>query len=372
MILEGIRVVELGQILSAPFAGAIFADLGADVIKVEKPGGDDGRQMGPAYIGDRSLIFEEYNRGKKSVVIDLKSQEGRDRLDALLTAADIFIHNLRPDVPAKLGIDPETICRKHMRLVYADISSFGHKGPLRFEPAFEPLIQAYTGLISINGDPAGPPSRLGISAVDLATAMWSVIGCLAALRQRDLSGRGQIVRTSLFETGVAWAAQRVNALVNAGTEPRREPNSGHAGLAPYQQFDTADQAIFIAVGTNSLFRKLCEVLGHAEWADDERFANNRERLKHRAELIGLIQGELRRRPRSHWFEALKAAGVPCSPINSIAELLATEQLAAQELLRPVDGLPIQLVGTPIWFGDDRGPPLRRAPELGEHDDLVES
>jgi len=368
MILKGLRVVELGQILSAPFAGAIFADLGAEVIKAEKPqGGDDGRQMGPAYIEDLSLTFQEYNRGKRSAIIDIKTPEGRAKLDRLLAEADVFIHNLRPDVPQKFGVDPQTLCAKHPRLIYAEISGFGHRGPMRDEPAFEPLIQAYSGLISINGDPAGPPSRLGISAVDLGTAMWCVIGCLAALRERETTGRGQIVRTSLFETGVAWAAQRLNALVNAGMHPTREPASGHPGIAPYQTFETADHPIFIAAGTTSLFHKLCAVLGHAEWTDDPRFANNRGRLKYRVELVGLIQNELRSDTRAHWMEKIKAVGVPCSPLNSIMDLVETEQLAAQELLRPVEGLPIELVATPIWFNEERGPPLRRAPELGEYD-----
>ncbi len=371
MILSGVRVVELGQILSAPFAGAVFADLGAEVIKVEKPdGGDDGRQMGPAYVGDLSLTFQEYNRGKKSVIVDIKTESGREHLHRLLANVDIFIHNLRPDVPEKFGIDPETIRARHPHLIYAEISGFGHKGPMRIEPAFEPLIQAYSGLISINGDPDGPPSRIGISAVDLGTAMWCVIGCLAALRKREKTGQGQVVRTSLFETGVAWAAQRLNALVNAGMTPTREAASGHPGIVPYQLFDTFDHPIFIAAGTSSLFVKLCRMLDHPEWAEDERFADNRARLKHRPELIGLIQGELRIRTRDDWLAALKAVGVPCSPLNTIADLLETEQLEAQELLRPVEGLPIRLVATPIWFDGERGPELQRAPELGEHNDIV--
>jgi formyl-CoA transferase len=241
---------------------------------------------------------------------------------------------------------------------------------MRLEPAFEPLIQAYSGLISINGDPVGPPSRIGVSAVDLGTAMWCVIGCLAALRKRDATGEGQVVRTSLFETGVAWAAQRLNALLNAGMAPTREAASGHPGIVPYQLFDTADHPIFIAAGTNSLYVKLCTILGHPEWATDDRFTDNRARLKHRPELVGLIQGELRNRTRDDWLEALKAVGVPCSPLNTIADLLETEQLDAQELLRPVEGLPIRLVATPIWFDGERGPELRRAPELGEHDDML--
>lgn len=371
MILQGLRVVELGQILSAPFAGAIFADLGAEVIKAEKPdGGDDGRQMGPAYIGDMSLTFQEYNRGKKSTVIDIKSPSGRAKLDSLLADADIFIHNLRPDVPEKYGVDPQTLTERHPHLIYAEISGFGHLGPLRSSPAFEPLIQAYSGLISINGDPAGPPSRIGVSAVDLGTAMWCVIGCLAALRERDKTGRGTVVRTSLFETGAAWAAQRINALVNAGMESPRQPNSGHPGIAPYQSFETADDPIFIAAGTSSLFEKLCDVLGHPEWKEDSRFENNRMRLKYRTELVGLVQQELRLRTRAEWLEAIGNAGVPCSPINSIAQLIETEQFAAQQLLQDIEGLPLKMVATPIWFGNERAKTLQPAPELGELDELA--
>ena len=370
MILQGVRVIEIGQILAGPFVGAIMADLGAEVIKIEKPdGGDDGRQMGPAFLNGDSLTFHEFNRGKRSVILDLKTEEGIAQLKKLAAHADILVHNMRPGVPEKLGIEADRLCALYPRLIYCEISGFGHSGPMRFDPAFEPLIQAFSGLVSINGDPSAPPSRLPISAVDLGTAMWTVIGALAALRQRDQTERGCVIRTSLFETALSWGSQRINALVNEGVEMRREPASGHAGMVPYQAFETSDGSLFICAGNDRLFAKTCSVLQHEDWAKDTRFATNRQRIANREALVGMMQTEIGCQPRAFWLEKFKAAGVPCSPVNSIQEVVASEQIASVDLLTRIPGAEMQLVATPISFDGERCKPASPAPRLGQHNSL---
>ena len=369
-MLDDLTVIEIGQVLAGPYAGAILADLGATVIKIEKPdGGDDGRRMGAPYLDDDSLTFHEFNRGKHSVTLDLKSPEGIRDLHALADRADVLIHNLRPDVPAALGIDPEQFCLRHPRLIYCEISGFGQHGPMRLDPAFEPLIQAVSGMITINGDPSGPTSRLPISAVDLGTGMWSVIGLLTALRRRDKTGRGCVVRTSLYDTALGWLSQRVNALVNEGVEMRREPQSGHSGLVPYQVFAAADGDVMVCVGNDRLFAKFCDVLGRPEWVSDTRFATNRARLTHREELVPMIGAVIAQRARTEWCERLVALGVPCAPVNTLREAVALEQFAASQMLGPslADGA-MQLIGLPVSFDGVRRHASEIAPKLGTAND----
>jgi formyl-CoA transferase len=371
-MLDDLCVIEIGQILAGPYVGAILADLGATVIKIEKPdGGDDGRRMGPAFLDDDSLTFHEFNRGKRSVVLDLKTPAGLAALDALAERADVLVHNLRPDVPEALGFDPEHFCARHPRLIYCEISGFGQHGPLRLEPAFEPLVQAVSGLVTINGDPAGPPSRLPISAVDLGTGMWTVIGLLAALRRRDTTGRGCVVRTSLFDTAMGWLSQRVNAFVNEGVELRREPMSGHVGLVPYQQFAASDGNFFVCVGNDRLFAKFCAVVERPEWVGDARFATNRARLTHRETLVPLIAEIFARATRAAWVGKLRAAGVPCAEVNTIREAVGLEQFAASEMLSPpLGGGAMRLITTPLSFDGERPYPKGIAPKLGADDALL--
>jgi formyl-CoA transferase len=264
-----------------------------------------------------------------------------------------------------LGIDPERFCERHPRLIYAEISGFGQRGPMRLDPAFEPLVQAVSGMITINGDPSGPPSRLPISAVDLGTGMWSVIGVLAALRRRDATGRGCVVRTSLFDTALGWLSQRVNTIVNQDVEMRREPMSGHSGLVPYQTFSASDGDVMICVGNDRLFAKFCAVLGHAEWIANPAFATNRARLRKREELVPAIATVIAERSRAHWTEHFGAAGVPCAPVNTLREAMALEQFAASDMLGPpLAGGATRLIGLPISFDGTRRHADAIAPKLG--------
>ncbi|HMS78652.1 MAG TPA: CoA transferase [Burkholderiaceae bacterium] len=363
--LAGLTVVELGQVLAGPFAGAIFADLGAEVIKIERPEvGDDARQMGPPFRGGDALAFQVFNRGKQSVVIDLKAAEGLAALDAIVARADILVHNLRPGVPEALGLDGPTLCARHPRLIYCGMSAFGHVGPLAMRPGYEPLLQAWSGLSSINGEPDGPPIRSGASICDQGTGMWVVIGALSLLHRRTLTGRGGIVQASLAETALSWLAQKADAWANEGRLPERHP-SGHPSFVPYEAFDASDGPFLICAGNDRLFSKLAKVLDRPDWADDPRFRTNRARLANRDALLPQLREVLAARPRDAWLAALEAAGVPCAPIHTVPEAMAQPQVAALGLVQPVPGGDgMTLTALPLSFDGVRPAIRGPAPSLG--------
>ena len=364
--LSGIRVVEIGQVFAGPFAGAVFADLGAEVIKVEKPeGGDDARQMGKAFRRGDALNFHEFNRGKQSVALDLKSEAGMAALHALLAEADILVHNMRPGVPEALGLGPEETMARHPRLIYCAMGAFGHKGPMKDRPGYEPLLQAFGGLSSITGEPGGPPVRMGASVVDQGTGMWTVIGALAALQQRARTGRGCVVNTSLLETAIAWGNQKISAYMNQGKAPERHA-SGHPDFVPYEAFDAADGPFLICCGNDRLFAKLAQEVGHPEWPQDPRFATNRARLSNKEALLAPLRAVLRARKRAEWLGRLVGAGVPCAPINTIPELLAEPQTEAVGMLVTPPGEDYRVVATPISFDGERPTPRAGAPMLDQH------
>lgn len=365
-ILNGVRVLELGQVLAGPFAGAIFADLGADVVKLERvDGGDDSRHMGPAFRNGDALNFHIFNRGKQSVAIDLKSASGLADFQRLVEQTDIFIHNLRPGVTQALGIDGATLCERHSRLIYCEISAFGHAGPMRLQPGYEPLIQAFSGLSSINGGPDDPPMRSGASVCDQGSGMWAVIGALAMLQQRTVTGEGGMVSTSLLETALAWTGQKADAYVNEGRLPVRD-RSGHPGFVPYEAFETADTPLLICCGNDRLFAKLAHDLGRMDWLADERFATNRARLSHKQTLLNELVPLLRQRPRAEWIKRFNAAGVPCAPVHTVPEALAHPQVMALGMMQAVPDEDFRLTALPVSFNGKRPVHRSAAPRLGEH------
>ena len=367
-MLENIRVIEIGQVLSGPYASTILADLGADVVKVEKPnGGDDARHMGAAFKNGDSLHFLDINRNKASVTIDLKTSEGVEQLHKLLETADILIHNMRPGVVDTLGIDGPSICARHPRLIYCHISGFGHRGPMQMLPAFEPVAQAVSGLISINGNPDGPPARVGVSIVDVGTAMWTVIGALSALQRRGVTGKGGIVNTSLLETALGWIGPHIAGYLNEGRVPKRL-GTAHPHLVPYQTFDAKDGAILIGAGNDRLFARLCRAIEVPEWITDTRFAGNRARLENREVLIALLNERIGQQPRDFWMAKLNEAGVPCGPVNTIPDMLNEPQVADLGILQEVPGTGVTLTGLPISF-DGKRPQIRTlGPQLGQDND----
>ena len=366
MLLNGIVVIECSQVLSAPYAGMILADLGAQVIKVEKPmSGDDARKMGSAFLDDASMLFQDVNRNKESVIVDLKTPEGYESILKLLGSADIFIHNFRPGDAEKLKLDGPTLTQKFPRLIYCEMGAFGHKGPKRMLPGYEPLMQAYSGLISMTGDPSSPPARIPASLVDEGTGMWTVIAALSALHSRNNSGKGCVINTSLLETAVSWAAPRIHEWKNEGRISERL-GTGHSNLVPYQAFETADGLLMICAGNDRLFSKVAITLSHPEWLSDERFCTNQTRLKHRDSLVELMTAQLRTNSRSFWTEKLQMAGVPVSPVQSIEEISVDPHVKALDLIRRVPDHNFELTGLPISFNDERPKILKRAPKLGEH------
>ena len=363
-MLQGIRVLEVGQVLSAPFAGMILADLGAEVLKIERvDGGDDARRMGADFRHGDSLSFHQMNRNKISVALDLKSAAGKADFERLAATADILIHNMRPGVPEQLGIDGPALTARHPRLIYCAISAFGHVGPLKDRPGYEPLIQAYSGLSSCNGGPEDPPMRMGVAVCDQGTGMWIVIGALAALRNREQTGHGTIVTASLLETALVWAAQRGDAWINQGRMPPKH-RSGHPSLAPYEAFEAKDGPFLICCGNDRLFAKLAREIGKPEWAEDERFATNRSRLINLPVLFVLMSEILRTESRTVWIMRLEAAGVPAAPINTLPEALAEPQAAALGLLKDVPGEDYRLTGSAMSFNGVRPGIRNAAPRLG--------
>ncbi|MBX9946520.1 MAG: CoA transferase [Reyranella sp.] len=368
--LAGIRVVEFGQNLAGPYCGQILAFLGAEVVKVERPEGDDARKWGPPFIEGDAVGFIALNRGKKSIICDLGDAAQREALIERIGAADVFVHNLRADVPAKFGIDGATLTKRFPRLIYADLGAFGHTGPWKDRPGYEPIIQAVAGLISLNGDPSGPEARIGVSIIDLSTGMWTAIGILAALARRSATGAGSLVNTSLFESGLMWASNHVASYSVTGRMAPRQ-GTGHPSLTPYQAFECSDGPLMVCPGNDRLWRKFAEALGHPEWPDEPRFRTNVERMQHRELLLGAIADIMRRESRSHWSVKLDALGVPNGPLNSVPQVLELAQVAALAMFaKPYAGAGALFHSLPISFDGVRAGGPQTAPKTGEHNGKV--
>ncbi len=364
--LDGIRVLEIGQALAGPLAGAILGDMGADVIKIEKPdGGDDARLWGPPFIDGDALFFHAQNRNKRSVTVDIKSADDIERLKGLVRKADILIQNLRPGIVDDVGIGPDAMLAINPRLIYCSIWAFGYTGPLRLAPGFDPLLQAYGAVMTMTGRPEDPPTFCAPAINDKATGMWCVIGALAALQQRQRTGQGCVIDTSLFEASVAWVEGAVNGYKHTGNIPERH-GTGSNLLVPYQTFETTDKPICIAAGNDRLFVKCATAMAHPEWATDPRFSDGRKRAVNKTALLALMEPIIRTQSRDAWMTTLTRAGVPCAPVNDIADLVATPQLAAMDLMRKLPGSNLDVVGLPLTFNRERPHPYRDSPRLGEH------
>ena len=363
--LEGIKVVEIAQALAGPFAGEILAHMGADVVKVERPEGDEARGWGPPFTLGGGPTFHAVNMNKRSIVLDLKDAQAIAWLRSYIAQADVLVQNLRPGVIEELGLGPEAMLDLNPRLVFCSLWAFGRTGPRRLRPGYEPMVQAFAGLFSVNGGDEDPPSRFGAPVLDLGTGMWAAMGVLAALHQRARTGRGAVVDTSLFETALGWLTGHIAGFRFTGDLPSRE-RTGSRRLVPFQGFQTKNGTVIIAAGNDRLFAKLVAALGHPEWAADPRFATNAERRAHREELIVLMERVLTTRTKGEWIDILEEAGVPCAPIQNLPEMLAEPQTAALGLLQAVPDLGLDLMTLPVSFDGRRPPVRRRAPTLGEH------
>jgi len=381
--LAGIRVLDLSRILAAPWSTQILGDLGAEIIKIERPGtGDDTRAWGPPFLrrpdgsetGD-SAYFASTNRGKKSVTLDIAQPRGQAIAAALAARSDVFVENYKVGDMKRYGLDYEALAALNPRLIYCSVTGFGQTGPYSNRAGYDFMIQAMGGLMSVTGErddlPGGGPQKCGVPIADLMTGMYSTVAILAALRERDASGKGQYIDMALLDTQVAWLMNHNLNYFVSDKVPVRWGNA-HPNLAPYQAFPTADGNLILAIGNDGQFRRFCGVAG-LEIADDPRFLDNRSRLTHRAELIPLIAAAMTARTTAQWMTELEAQGVPCGPINTIDQVFADPQVVYRGLRKdlshtetgtvPQVANPIRFSRTQIDYG--QGPPL-----LGEHTDGV--
>ena len=366
MPLSGVKVVEVGLNLAGPLAGVIMADLGADVIKVERPEtGDDARAWGPPFVDDAALPFHNMNRNKRSVVVNFKNPEEMERLYTLIEGTDIFLHNLRPGVTEQVGLEADVLLSRNPQLIYCAVTAFGHTGPLKKKPGYEILLQAFGGLMSLTGQEDGPPVRMGTSVVDYGTGMWTAIAALAALRKRDKTGRGCVIQTSLFETAVFLISTALVQYKKTGKAPARHATGSPRQVA-FGAFETKNGPLVLGVANSRLFFKLATALGRDEWTTDPRYQTNANRMEHREHLIQEIRTHILQETKEVWMERLEAAGVPCAPILTIPEVLAQPQTQAMDIMRPMPGADLEIMSLPFSI-DGKRPDFRsRAPKLGEH------
>ncbi|MGE0824313.1 MAG: CaiB/BaiF CoA transferase family protein [Candidatus Binatia bacterium] len=370
MPLSGIKVIEVGLNLAGPIVGEIMAGLGADVIKVERPdSGDDSRGWGPPFLQGNSPLFHLMNRNKRSVAVDFKDPAALEQLHKLIEESDVFIQNLRPGVAEELGLGPAALLERNPRLIYCSVAAFGHEGPLKQKPGYEILLQAFAGLMSTTGEHGGPPVRMGAPVVDFGTGMWTTIAALAALRQRDRTGRGCVIQTSLFETALFWICSAFAAYTVSGQVPERHATGSPRQVA-FGAFETSDGPLIVGVANDRLFAKLARVLNRPEWADNPRFRTSAGRLEHKGYLLEEIRAIFRSATKEQWIERLEAAGIPCAPILTIPEVLAQPQTQALNIFREQPGLEAALMQLPMSFDGVRAIFTQRAPHVGEHTEEV--
>ena len=369
--LEGIRVLDVTQVMAGPFCAMMLADLGAIVIKVEPPAGDSTRQM-PGASGTDSPSFNAVNRGKRSIVLNLKTAEGRDVFARLARSSDIVVENYRPGVMTALGLDYTALAALNPRLIYASISGYGQTGPQRGKGGFDLIAQGVAGIMSITGEPGGPPVKAGVPVTDLGAGLFALVGILAALEHRHRTGAGQQVDTSLVDAGVALSVWEATEFFSGSGVPTAL-GSAHRMNAPYQAVRCADGYITLGAANERLFRRLCEVLGHREWSDDPAFTDNASRVRHREALAGRIEAITGTLPCAHWLSLLEANDIPCGPINTYAQVFADPQVLAREMVveteHPTLGH-LRTLGSPIKLSATPPNVSRRAPQLGEHTDDV--
>jgi crotonobetainyl-CoA:carnitine CoA-transferase CaiB-like acyl-CoA transferase len=371
--LSGLKVLDLTTSLAGPYCAMLLGALGADVVKVERPGsGDDARAWGPPFWNGESAVFLAMNAGKRSLAIDIAADEGREALLRLAAGCDIFIQNLRPGLVERLGLDFDAVRERSPRIVYCSIGAFGRHGPLSSLPGYDPLMQAAGGIMSVTGEADGPPVRAGVSVVDQGTAMWAVIGIMAALRERDADDRARLVDTSLYETAVNWLPYQIAGYLGNGKIPGRL-GSGIGMLAPYEGFEASDGLVMISAGNDRHFAALCEVLDLPGLPEDPRFATNPERVAHRDEVHDLVAERVATLSVAETLERLERVGVPAAPIQDVAQVVAHPQTEALGLLRPLEHPQIEdfrLVAPPLSVDGERVAPHTAPPALGSHSEEI--
>jgi formyl-CoA transferase len=370
--LAGIKVLDLSRVLAGPWCTQLLADLGAEVIKIERPGtGDDTRHWGPPWHGEGeervAAYFLSANRGKKSAAIDFAKPEGAALVRQLAEEADVVVENFKVGGLKRFGLDAQSLRAANARLIVASITGFGQDGPYADRAGYDFIIQGMGGLMSItgqpDGSPGGGPMRVGVAVIDLFTGMYTATAILAALFRRERTGEGAHVDAALFDTSLAMLANQVSNALISGSDPPRQGNT-HPNIVPYQPFEAADKPLIVAVGNDRQFAKLAELCGHPEWAGDERFATNAARVGNRAEIVRLIGECIRQRPAAEWFAKLDGAGIPAGPINTISDALADVQAQHRQMVRTIAGVP--LMGSPVRLDGQRADSDLPPPGLGQH------
>ncbi len=378
--LSHVRVLDLSRILAAPWAGQILADLGAEVIKVERPGaGDDTRAWGPPFLQDaegkptrEAGYYLAVNRGKRSITVSLEKPEGQEIVRRLAAKADIVLENYKCGTLARYGLDEASLRKINPRLIYCSVTGFGQTGPRKDQVAYDFLIQAMGGLMSVTGErdgrPGGGPQKVGVPIVDLMTGMYTAVAVLAALARRNECGRGDTIDIGMLDVQVSTLANQAMNYLVSGKVPQRNGNA-HPNIQPQDVYRCSDGDVILVVGNDGQFAKLCETLGHAEWAQDERFAVNAQRVRNIETLSVMLQAEFGRRTRAELIDALDAAGVPCGPINSVADVFEDPQVKARGMLRHVphpSGVDVPQVASPMRFAEAELPLREAPPLLGQH------
>lgn len=371
--LTGIRVVDLTRVLAGPLCTMMLGDMGADVIKIEPPeSGDDTRRWGPPFVAGESAYFLGINRNKRSLTLNLASDDGRSILASLITKADVVINNYKLGTFEKWGFDDAWFDANAPRAVRCSITGYGSSGPKAALPGYDFILQAESGLMSICGDAEGGPTKYGVAIVDVCTGMLACNAVLAALNARHLTNKGQKVEVSLYETSLAMLVNVASSYLISGKDAGRYGN-GHPSIVPYTTYKAADQMFAVAVGNDGQFRKFAECVGHSEWADDPRFAANSARVGNRKILDGLIGEAVAGRPAAGWLEKLKAVGIPCGIINTVAQALNDSHTQARAMVETVDhptAGPIKMLGIPIKFADTPSSVRSAPPILGQHSDEI--
>ena len=367
--LDGLTVVDLTRVLSGPYCTMLLADMGARVIKIERPGtGDDTRAWGPPFVGGESSYFLSINRNKESVALDFKEPRGRAILDRLIARADVLVENFHPGTLDALGLGYASLAAQHPRLVYCSITGFGATGPLRHRPGYDAVVQAEGGLMSLTGPGDGEPYRLGVAIADIAAGMFAAQGIALALLVRERTGKGQFVDIGMLDSVAALLTYQAGIYFTTGRTPMRMGNR-HPSIAPYDTVAAEDGTIVLAVGNDGQWRTFCQVTGLTSLAEDARFATNADRVEHYGDLHPLIARVIRTRSRQEWIDRLVPAGVPCAAVRGLDEVLADPQLAAREMIQSVphpSAGPVKVLGVPIKLSDTPGGVDHAPPRLGEH------
>jgi crotonobetainyl-CoA:carnitine CoA-transferase CaiB-like acyl-CoA transferase len=380
--LQHIRVVDLSRVLAGPTCTQILGDLGADIIKIERPdsdegrGGDETRFWGPPFVEDEqgnetteSAYYLCANRNKRSVAIDISKPEGQEIVHKLLESADVLVHNFKAHGLDKYGLGYDDIHKRHPHIIYCAISGFGQDGPLSREPGYDFLVQALGGLMASTGEPDGQPMKVGVALSDIMTGLYSVIGILAALHARNETGKGQLVDLSLLDCTIAGMANIAQYYLTSGNLAPRLGNA-HSTIVPYQAFETSDGHVIVAIGNDRQFKRFAGALNHPEWAEDERFKTNSDRVRHREELVPLIIEEMKTKTTDQWVKLLQEIDVPGGPVNTMDQTFAMDQVKHRKMQvaldHPLSPAPVQLIGSPLKLSETPVTYKKAPPTLGQH------